>query len=55
MIHLNAAFLVIRPTLNTIVKISINAFRLVVNRYTSHGLSVHVLLQYGGWNAPRTL
>ena len=38
MIYLNVAFLVIRPTLNTIVKILINASPLVVNKYTSNGL-----------------
>ena len=38
MIHLNVAFLVIRPTLNTVVKILINASPLVVNKYTSNGL-----------------
>ena len=38
MIHLNVAFLVIRPTLNTIVKILIDASLLVVNKYTSNGL-----------------
>ena len=38
MIHLNVAFLVIRPTLNTIVKILINASLLVVNKYTGDGL-----------------
>ena len=38
MIHLNVAFLVIRPTLNTIVKILINTSALVVNKYTSNGL-----------------
>ena len=40
------------PTLNTIVKILINASPLVT-RVTN--FSVHVLLQYGGWNAQRTL
>ena len=38
MIHLNVAFLVIPPTLNTIVKILIDASLLVVNKYTSNGL-----------------
>ena len=38
MIHLNVAFLVIHPTLNTIVKIQINASPLVVGKYTSNGL-----------------
>ena len=38
MIHLNVAFLVIRPTLNTIVKILMNASPLVVNKYMSNGL-----------------
>ena len=38
MIHLNVAFLVILPTLNTIVNILINASPLVVNKYTSNGL-----------------
>ena len=38
MIHLNVAFLVIHPILNTIVKILINASPLVVNKYMSNGL-----------------
>ena len=38
MIHLNVAFLVIRSTFNTIVKILINASLLVVNKYTGDGL-----------------
>ena len=38
MIHLNVAFLVIRSTLNTIVKILIDTSLLVVNKYTSNGL-----------------
>ena len=39
MIHLNVAFLVIRPTLNTIVKILIDAsLSLLVNKYTSNRL-----------------
>ena len=38
MIHLNVVFLVIRSTLNTIVKILIDASLLVVNKYTSNGL-----------------
>ena len=38
MIHLNVAFLVIRPTLNTIDRILIDASLLVVNKYTSNGL-----------------
>ena len=37
MIHLNVAFLVIRSTFNTIVKILINA-SLLVNKYTGDGL-----------------
>ena len=46
MIHLNVPFLVIRPTLSTIVKILINACSLVVNKYTSNGLFMHVLYYY---------
>ena len=38
MIHLNVAFLVIRSTFSTIVKILINASLLVVNKYTGDGL-----------------
>ena len=38
MIHLNVAFLVICPTLITIVKFLIDASLLVVNKYTSNGL-----------------
>ena len=38
MIHLNVAFLVIRSTFKTIVKILINASLLVVNKYTGDGL-----------------
>ena len=38
MIHLNVVFLVIRPTLNTIVKILIDASLFVLNKYTSNGL-----------------
>ena len=38
MIHLNVAFLIIHPTLNTIVKILINTSLLVVNKYMSNGL-----------------
>ena len=54
MIHLNVAFLVIRPTFNTIVKILINASPLVVNKYRRvTDFSVHLLIQYGGWNAQR--
>ena len=56
MIHLNIAFLVIRPTLNTIVKILINASPFVVNKYTMiTDFSVYVLLQYGGWNVRHAL
>ena len=51
MIYLNVAFLVIRPSLNTIVKILINASQLIIN----NRLSMHVLLQYGSWNAQRAL
>ena len=52
MIHLNVAFLVIRPTLNTIVKILIDASPLVVNKYTSNGLfractvTLHMIYNY---------
>ena len=51
MIHLNVAFLVIRSTLNTIVKILIDASLLAVNKYTSNRLfrACDVLLQHGGW------
>ena len=38
MIHLNVAFLVIRSTLKTIVKILINASPHAVNEYTSNRL-----------------
>ena len=38
MIHLNVAFLVIRSTFNTIVKILVNASLLIVNKYTGDGL-----------------
>ena len=38
MIYLNVAFLVIRSTFNTIIKILINASLLVVNKYTGDGL-----------------
>ena len=38
MIHLNVAFLVIRSTLENIVKILINASPHAVNKYTRNGL-----------------
>ena len=52
MIHLIVAFLVIRSTLRNIVKILINASLRITDYGRATDFSVHVLLQYGGWNAP---